>query len=103
LDRHDSDNLDTPGLAATEVVAETCAVSRCCVETIGHHVRHNPMMVCAECKQIIKCFSEESPYRNFLTFCRSRRRPVTVGKVAGYHTVVFRSYNAPGDASRRHI
>jgi len=50
------------------------------------------MMVCSECKQIIKCFDEEAAFKNYITFCRSRRRPVLKGLVEGRHTVVFKSY-----------
>jgi hypothetical protein len=64
----------------------------CCVVTIHQHARHNPMMVCSECKQIIKCFQDERAFANYLTFCKSRRRPVLTGRVESLYTVVFRSY-----------
>jgi hypothetical protein len=65
----------------------------CCVSTIRHHVKHNPMMVCSQCKFIIKCFSDERAYQNYIVFCRSRRRPVVIGIVDGYFTCAFRSYD----------
>lgn len=68
-------------------------LSPCCESTIRQHVKFNPMMVCAECKNIIKCFSEERAYQNYLTFCKSRKRPVVTGMVEEYYTVAFRSYD----------
>lgn len=67
----------------------------CCADTIRQHVRMNPMMVCSECKQIIKCFKEERAFQNYLTFCRSRRRPVLMGMIEDHFTVVFKSYERP--------
>lgn len=68
-------------------------LQNCCVETIRKHALYNPMMVCADCKQIIKCFLDERSFRNYLTFCNSRRRTIQKGMVQGYHTIVFRSYD----------
>ncbi len=68
-------------------------LNACCADTIRQHVKFNPMMVCAECKNIIKCFADERAYQNYLTFCRSRKRPVTTGVVEEYYTVAFRSYD----------
>lgn len=77
---------------SAEASGNTGDVPLCCIRTIQAHGQHNPMMVCTECKQIIKCFPEERAYQNYLTFCRSRRRPVLQGVVEGFYTVVFRSY-----------
>jgi hypothetical protein len=68
-------------------------IPACCVATIRKHVRHNPMMVCAECKNIIKCFDEERAYQNYVKFCQSRRRPILIGRIDEYMTVAFRSYD----------
>lgn len=98
------DSSDMAGKSAVETVAlplpvEHCepsvsgAVAPCCVSTIRHHVRYNPMMVCSHCKFIIKCFTDERAYQNYLIFCRSRRRPVVTGVVDGYYTCAFRSYD----------
>lgn len=80
-------------IAADERVSARGEIPACCVATIQQHVRHNPMMVCTECKHIIKCFTDERAFQNYLVFCRSRRRPVLTGVVDGYHTVAFRSYD----------
>lgn len=71
-------------------------ITSCCRSTIEQLVRDNPMMVCGECKNIIKCFQDDRSFHNYLTFCKSRRRPVVTGMVNGYWTIAFRSYNAYG-------
>ncbi|MCX6109397.1 MAG: hypothetical protein NTZ90_07320 [Proteobacteria bacterium] len=70
-----------------------CHIPSCCIATIFEHVRFNPMMVCSSCKNIIKCFTEERAFQNYLTFCRSRRRTVLTGQVQHYWTIAFRSYD----------
>ena len=72
------------------------SVPACCIATIGQHVEHNPMMVCAECKNIIKCFTDERAYVNYRKFCDSRRRPIVTGRVGIYFTVAFRNYDTYG-------
>jgi hypothetical protein len=87
------DTGDDPAAPAAAPAGSAEAIPPCCVATIGQHVRFNPMMVCAECKNIIKCFQEERDYANYIKFCRSRRRPVLTGQVQSYWTVAFRSYD----------
>jgi hypothetical protein len=65
----------------------------CCLDTIKAHARYNPMMVCNDCHQIIKCFEDEKAFRNFLKFCDTKRRPVAIGKADTYFIVVFDSSN----------
>lgn len=65
----------------------------CCCDTIKKHVLYNPMMVCSSCKQIIKCFADHKAFKNYITFCNTRRRKVSMGKVDEYYTVVFQSYD----------
>lgn len=48
----------------------------CCRDTIMLHGEHNPMMVCADCKNTIKCFTDEKSYNNYIKFCHSRGRRV---------------------------
>jgi hypothetical protein len=67
-------------------------VMPCCVTTIRQHAIHNPMMVCTECKQIIKCFLDEKAFRNYLKFCQSRHRKFTTGVVDDYQTIVYKPY-----------
>ena len=65
-------------------------IQSCCVETIKKHAANNPMMVCGTCKQIIKCFTEEPAYRNYIRFCQSRHRHLLATESSGYLVVVFR-------------
>lgn len=65
----------------------------CCAKTLAIHASHNPMMVCPECKQIVKCFNDDKAYRNYLRFCESRHRKVFTAKHHGMFVVVFRSYD----------
>jgi lipoate-protein ligase B len=65
----------------------------CCVSTIKLLALHNPMMVCSECKQIIKCFTSEAQFRNYLIYCKSSRRPYSTGQTGPYMVVVFKSYD----------
>lgn len=65
----------------------------CCKETIRMHAANNPMMVCSDCKQIIKCFDEERPFKNYQRFCASRHRKILVTTYDNRFVVVFRSYD----------
>ena len=51
--------------------AEANTLLPCCKHTIDQHAAFNAMMVCSECKQIIKCFSDEKAYTNYQRFCAS--------------------------------
>jgi hypothetical protein len=70
---------------------DTSQLRPCCEATISLHAKNNAMMVCGTCKHIIKCFSEERAYKNYLKFCDSRHRKIVTGRVDGYHIVIFRS------------
>jgi hypothetical protein len=67
-------------------------LSRCCENTVQLHAKHNQMMVCNECKQIIKCFKEEKPLRAYLKFCESRHRKISTSVVGVWKVVTFASY-----------
>lgn len=79
---------------ASEALEPEEMVKQCCVTTINVHARFNPMMVCSECKHIIKCFKDEAAYDKYLIFCKSRKRKVAIGRVGEYHTIIFKSYDA---------
>lgn len=85
--------VDSSPSVELDSTSTSSSLPSCCVETIRHLVRDNPMMVCSHCKFIIKCFTDERAYQNYLIFCRSRRRPVVTGVVDGYFTCAFRSYD----------
>jgi hypothetical protein len=72
---------------------ESSELLTCCQETIKLHAANNPMMVCAECKQIIKCFDDEKAFRNYQRFCASRHRRILATSFADRFIVVFRSYD----------
>lgn len=67
-------------------------IEACCIKTIEELVINNPMMVCTECKQLIKCYRDGADFLNYIKFCESRKRPVTTGKVLNFYTIVFNTY-----------
>jgi len=90
-----SNDLTLEGLDfSCDVVEPEESVKACCVTTINVHARFNPMMVCSECKHIIKCFLDKPAYDKYLIFCKSRKRQVAIGRVGDYHTIIFKSYDA---------
>jgi len=64
----------------------------CCERTVLAHAKHNEMMVCNDCKQIIKCFKEDRPLRAYLKFCETRHRKVVTSMLGEYRVVTFASY-----------
>lgn len=67
-------------------------LSPCCRKTVKSHVAHNPMMVCGDCKMMIKCFGDEKSFNNYVTFCRSRGRRITTVLDSGFYFVMFNNY-----------
>ena len=65
----------------------------CCALTIDQHADNNPMMVCSDCKQIIKCFDQERAFRNYKRFCQSRHRRILAAQYSKWWVVVFKSYD----------
>lgn len=68
-------------------------IAPCCRITIDQHGTNNPMMVCGECKQIIKCFDKELAFKNYYRFCLSRNRRFTADQYKGWFVISFRSYD----------
>ena len=68
-------------------------IKPCCKETIEEHITHNKMMVCGQCKMLIKCYENKGPFENYLKFCNSRKRTTYTGFYANHHTVVFNPYS----------
>lgn len=66
--------------------------SQCCLGTVESHAEINPIMVCGNCRHIIKIFEEERAYKNFLAFCHSRGRNVKANTVGKYFMVVYKSH-----------
>lgn len=71
-------------------------LSTCCSETIRIHARNNPMMVCPQCKKIIKCFPDEGGHRNYVKFCKSRNRDFLTTKYEDFFVVIFKNYDSFG-------
>ena len=69
-------------------------MQNCCKLTIDMHAANNPMMVCPQCKQIIKCFDELKTYNNYRRFCLSRHRRILTDNYNGWLVVIFKSYDA---------
>ena len=67
-------------------------LSPCCVKTIHAFAANNPMISCHTCKTMIKCFTNESAFRNFARFCKLRGRKISFAKVDGFWIIFFLSY-----------
>lgn len=65
----------------------------CCLSTVRLHIRHNPMMVCDQCRMVIKGFLDESAFMNYLKFCHSRGRCVVTGSFENYFILSFKGYD----------
>ena len=61
----------------------------CCVKSTNLHARHNQMVACSDCKQVLKFFREARPMQNYLKFCATSRRQVSTGLVGDYFVVAF--------------
>lgn len=69
-------------------------INHCCVTTVDALSANNSMMVCSECKQIIKTFKDERAYKNYVIFCRGRSRVIQTAFREGQWIVVYHSYDA---------
>lgn len=65
----------------------------CCIQTVKLHAAHNPMMMCPECKQIVKCFRDEKTFRNYVKFCKSRHRKISIARHDDMQIVLYRTYS----------
>lgn len=68
-------------------------LQECCVQTIKHHAANNPMMMCPDCKQIVKCFRDEKTFRNYVKFCKSRHRKIAVTRFGEMQVVLYRTFS----------
>jgi hypothetical protein len=98
MDVLESNEFNTPkqtgsiGLGA-EKTEDVVMLLDCCKQTIKMHAANNPMMVCSDCKQIIKCFDDEKAFHNYQRFCASRHRRILATSFSDRFVVVFRSYD----------
>jgi hypothetical protein len=81
------------------IMGETAlaGLAPCCRRTVQSHVSHNPMMVCPECKLMIKCFNDEKSFNNYVTFCKSRSRRIKTEIDQGFFFVMYNSYPGAGN------
>ncbi len=77
-----------------DTVDESPELLECCKRTIAMHARNNPMMVCSDCKKIIKVFDNDKAYRNYQRFCASRHRRFLATHFGERHVVVFKNYDS---------
>lgn len=75
-------------------VDDVSHINPCCLRIFESLAHINTMMVCSDCKQILKTFREEKAYRNYLKFCQGRSRVVNTGFYKDQWIVVYHSYDA---------
>ncbi len=95
--------LETASLAVNGMIASSAykvlgrkELRTCCRETIATHAANNALMVCGDCRQIIKCFSDEKSFRNYRAFCESRSREIFTTKYENFNIIAFQSYDLYG-------
>lgn len=81
-----------PRITETVEVLEG-SLPQCCRTTIDMHAAFNNMMVCSQCKQIIKCFDDAKAFTNYRRFCASRHRRILATEYAERYIVAFSSYD----------
>lgn len=64
--------------------------SACCVRSMKAHANHNLMIVCSECNDLIKLFTDEVSYRNYLKYCDSKKRKVISGRYDKFEVVIVK-------------
>ena len=77
------------GLIAGSSAGFNSGLKACCVKSTDVHARHNQMVACSDCKQVLKFFREARPMQNYLKFCATSRRQVSTGLVGDYFVVAF--------------
>jgi hypothetical protein len=91
LKKEDSIVSFSEGRAILASESATIQLNECCKQTIDMHAANNPMMVCSDCKQIIKYFNDDRAYRNYQVFCASRHRRILATDYKGLRIIVYRS------------
>lgn len=82
-----------PGRLVQEGGEEAPELFDCCKRTIHLHAKNNPMMVCADCKKIIKVFDNEKAFLNYQRFCASRHRRFLATSFQGTRIITFKNYD----------
>jgi hypothetical protein len=87
-----SSESEAKSFAPLLVPGALLSLQPCCRQTVRSHVTHNPMMACPDCKIMIKCFSDEKSFNNYVTFCRSRGRRVKTASDSGFYFAMYNTY-----------
>lgn len=69
----------------------TAELSPCCVQTIEKEIALNSMMMCADCRRMIKGFLSERSFSHFVAFCKSRKRQISCHKLENRFIVTYAS------------
>ena len=64
-------------------------LSPCCRATIEKHASHNPMLVCPDCRKMIKCYQEYTAFKRYVQFCLSQGREIHLAEHIGYQIITF--------------
>ena len=73
-------------------LGDTQDLKPCCHETVRTLIEKNPLMMCQKCENLIKSFLDDSLYKRYLTFCRSRNRSTQESSFKHYKLVIFRNH-----------
>ena len=88
-----SDRVLQAHLPSLDRLEDNPELLECCRRTIVMHAKNNPMMVCGECKKIIKVFDNDKAYRNYQRFCQSRHRRFLATQFSGQRVIIFKNYD----------
>jgi len=64
----------------------------CCRDTVEKHAPHNPMIGCSGCNHLIKNFSDERAFLNYVHFCNSQNREIQIGKVKNLFIAIYQPF-----------
>jgi len=71
-----------------------CTLPACCQETIEQHAMNNPMVVCAGCRKVVKCFQDEVAFSRYVRFCMSQSRDFSTAEYHGYKIITFTNFSS---------
>ena len=70
------------------------SMKNCCRNTVILHGSLNQMMVCSECKTVIKYFLSKKEFQNYESFCRSKNRKYSTHHEGELSFLVFNDYKS---------
>lgn len=62
----------------------------CCRHTIEDGIALNSLLFCPECRNKIKGYSTKAAFKNYVDYCRTRRRNISCHKVDDRYIVTYR-------------